>query len=222
MPAPDDWRLTVALEGHARLPFMRRLSETHLASTLRKQLDASAIVTHGDGHIYAYLASAAAARATEALARELLADVDADAELVIEHWHPIEQRWEPPEVPLPRTEEELAAEHARQQADEAAAARALGHAEWEVMVELPSHADAVAIARLLTEQGRPVVRRWSYVLVGTETEDEAGRLREQLEAELPSSARISLRPSGGMLLEVLPTSPFLIFSGIASHAGKER
>ncbi|MGI9658961.1 MAG: hypothetical protein ACR2OD_08630 [Gaiellaceae bacterium] len=222
MVPPDDWRLTITLAAAERLPVLRRLQEAHLASTLRKQLEATAIVTHGDAHIYAYVTSEAAAAATEALAREVLEESDVYAEFVLERWHPIEQRWEPLDMPLPRSDEELAAEHARQQEDEAAAARTLSHAEWEIVVECDSHARAVELANTLTLQGLSVIRRWSYLIVGTATEDEAHALSDELAAAHGPNTEISVRPSGGMLLEVLPSSPLLIFSGIASHAGKEQ
>jgi hypothetical protein len=222
MVTPDDWRLTITLETAEHLPAILRLREAHLASTLRTQLDPTAIVTHADAHIYAYLTSEAAAIATEALALDVLGESGVDVESKLERWHPIEQRWESLDVPLPRTDEELAGEHARQQEDEAATARALSHAEWEILIEFHSHAEAVQLAETLANQQLSVIRRWSYLIVGTATEDEAQALADRLAATPGVNAEISVRPSGGMLLEVLPSSPFLIFSGHASHVGKER
>jgi hypothetical protein len=222
MAAPDDWRLTITLEAAERLPVLRRLREAHLASTLRTQLDPTAVVTHADAHIYAYLTSEAAAIATEALALDVLRESGINIELTLERWHPIEQRWESLNVPRPQTDEELAAERARQQEDEAATARALSHAEWEILIECHSHAEAVQLAETLANQALSVIRRWRYLIVGTATEDEANALADRLAATPGVNAEISVRPSGGMLLEALPSSPFLIFSGLANHAGKEQ
>ena len=66
--------------------------------------------------------------------RALLSEEGAQAAVALERWHPVEQDWKDAGVPLPQTDEDVRAEHERQQAREAAESQASGHAEWEVRV----------------------------------------------------------------------------------------
>lgn len=210
----DDWRVTVTLDDEAKLPFLNRLAEAHTASSLRESFDPGVVVTHGHAHVYAYASSEATARETERLARRALAGTSAT--FALDRWHPIEQEWEPAEVPLPQTRADEAAEHAHQQETESRTAEVTGHAEWEVALESASHREAVETARDLEILDLPLVRRWRYVLVGTATEDEAEALAAQLRDQVAPATTISVRPSGGMMLEVLPPNPFLALGRIGT------
>ena len=65
-------------------------------------------------------------------------------------------------------------------------------------IQLASHDDARALAERLENEGfHEVVRRWSYLLVGTANEDDARELARQLEADLPPGASIHVEPGGG-------------------------
>lgn len=128
-------------------------------------------------------------------------------------WHPIEERWEPAELPLPRTDEEREAERLVRLARETEESLESGYAEWEVRIELPSHRETVELARRLEAAGVPVVRRWTYLLIGAANEDEAADLAHRLEVEAPE-ARVSVEPGGQMVYEVLPKNPFVVFGGL--------
>ena len=70
--------------------------------------------------------------------------------------------------------DEIQAEHARQQAREAAESLASGHAEWEVRVFSQPRGDR-RLADRLEGEGIPVTRRSTFLLVGAVNEDEATR-----------------------------------------------
>ena len=74
---------------------------------------------------------------------------------------------------MPRTAAERRAEHERLMAEETAESSAAGAAQWQVRAELPSHQEAVAQAARLRDEGRPVIRRWTFLVVPASNEDEA-------------------------------------------------
>ena len=104
-------------------------------------------------------------REAERIAREVLAGHHFQAELAIDRWHPAEQAWEDPDVRMPRTAAERRAEHERLMAEETAESSAAEAAQWQVRAELPSHQEAVAQAARLRDEGRPVIRRWTFLVV---------------------------------------------------------
>ena len=71
-----------------------------------------------------------------------------------------------------------------------------GQAQWEVRVELGSHRQAVALARKLEGEGRAIVRRWKFLLVGATNEDEARELAGQLRREVPADAAVKVELAG--------------------------
>ena len=83
-------------------------------------------------------------------------------------------------------------------------------------IELGSRDDANALADQLEREGfDSVLRRWTYVLVGTATEDDAHALAQRLQGEAPTGATIEVEPAGGQVWQLLPTNPFAVFGGLA-------
>jgi hypothetical protein len=132
----------------------------------------------------------------------------------VDRWHDLEQSWEDESVPLPQTEAEREAERDRLEETEEAESRATGRALWEVRLELPSHGETQDLADRLEQEGLHVIRRWTFLLVGAESEDDARKLADRLRAEAPDAA-IQVEPSGEMVAEVSPRNPFAIFGGLA-------
>ena len=81
-------------------------------------------------------------------------------------------------------------------------------------LELPSHGRTRELADRLEQDGLPVIRRWTFLLVGADSEDDARELGERLRNEAPDAA-IQVEPSGEMVAEVSPGNPFAIFGGLA-------
>ncbi len=210
----DDWRLTVELPGEEEASeLLDWFRELELAGAERDRLGERVIVSRDGGTIFLYTDSEERARSVARMVRER---VGAAEDVRLTRWHPVAQSWEDAAVPLPRTDEEWRAEHERQQAREAVDSRRAGHGEWEVRVELPSHDATLELAERLEREGIPTVRRYTFVLVGAENEDQAHELAARLEREAPEEARIEVEPGGQMVWEVTPANPFAVFGGLGT------
>ena len=149
------------------------------------------IVMSVDGPtVFLYAGTEDAAREADRVVREVLAQHQLSAELALDRWHPLEEEWEDVSVPMPDTAEQRAAEHQRLVDTETHDSLAAGQAGWEVRVDLPSHRQAVELAERLQGEGRPVIRRWKYLVVGANNEDDASALAEAIEQEIPAKASV--------------------------------
>ena len=192
----DDWRVTISVSqpqaGHAQPSFsLRRLEDD-----IRGQVGRGIGVGAGEAQLFLYAGTEAAAGEAERIARDVLARHGIAAEYAVHRWHPIEERWESPDVPMPRTAAEREAEHQRLVDAETAESLATGKAQWEVRVEFGSHRQAVALARKLEGEGRAIVRRWKFLLVGASNEDEARALAGQIRREVPADAAVKVEQAG--------------------------
>ena len=192
MADSDDWRVTVSVSGPGQPPFSLRQAE----EDIRGQVGRGVAVGAGDAQIFMYAGTETAARDAERIARDVLAGHGIAAESAVHRWHPIEERWETPDVPMPQTEAERQAEHQRLVDAEAAESLATGVAQWQVRAELGSHRQAVALARQLESEGRAVVRRWKFLIVGANDEDEARELAKQIRQEAPPDAAVMVEQAG--------------------------
>ncbi|HZO61005.1 MAG TPA: hypothetical protein VFB51_15065 [Solirubrobacterales bacterium] len=214
--AADDFRIKVEFEDEGGiLHFGRSLREREFAEELREQLGDGVIVTRDDHEVFLYASTPEQAGAAEAAVREVLEHQQVTADVSpVERWHPVEERWEDASVPLPQTPEEVAAETARQEAAEAQETREQGYAEWQVRVDLPSHRDAVEMAERLESEGiSPLVRRWKYILIGAETDDQARALAERIRAEAPAGAEVKAEPSAAIGWELTGENWWATFGG---------
>ena len=197
MADSDDWRVTISVSyaqaGQAQQSlFLRQVEEE-----IRRQVGRGIVVGAGEAQIFLYAGTEAAAGDGERIARDVLASHGITAtESALHRWHPIEEQWEAPDVPMPQTEAERQAEHQRLVDAEAAESLATGVAQWEVRAELGSHRQAVALARKLESEGRAVVRRWKFLIVGASDEDEARELSEQIRQEAPPDATVMVEQAG--------------------------
>src|SRR4051794_19492345 len=184
----EDWRVELDIEGHGG---PRRLldaaRERTVAREARDRLGGDVLISVDRDQLFAYTATREQAEQAASELAALAAAHSLTASAAVTRWHPVEERWESPDVALPGTPEAAAAERARLDAAEDAASAAWGHSEWEVRVELPSHGETVALAQRLEAEGRGVVRRSRYLRVGAADEDEANALAERLRAELPEA-----------------------------------
>jgi hypothetical protein len=213
----DDFRLTVEFEQESHgLHLMRLLRERVLEDEIRERLGHRVAVSQAGPHVFLYAATQEHAEAAKEVVRQLLAQHHIHAQVLpLLRWHPVEERWEEASVELPRTPEEVETEHRRWEEHEAEEARELGYAEWEVRVDLPTHKDAIALAKRLNGAGiRPIVRRWKYLLIGAANDDEARGLAERLRAEAPQEASVTAEPSWTIIWELTAKNPFAMFSAL--------
>ena len=211
----DDWRLMIDLDDEGDgTQLVEWLAALRLASEERDRLGDRVVVSRDGARVFLYADAEDVIRGAEEIVRGQLAERGVEARLTLERWHPVEQAWRDPGVPLPESEADVRAEHERQQAREAAESLEKGRAGWEVRVELPEHGETVALAERLEGEGYPVVRRSTFLLVGAANEDEAEALAERLQREVPAGARVQVEPGGGVAWEVMPQNPFAVFGGL--------
>jgi hypothetical protein len=192
--ARDDWRLRIELGDEERTGLLGRLGlwesgAEELASELR---DRRLAVTEGDGTVFVYAASSLELeQAQKVIDLELEELGAAPASVSREHWLADEERWDggPREASL---DEDLLAD---------------GYAPWEVRIDARDHAAARELADRLEAEGYGVVRRWTFVIAGCATEEQARELAERLHGEV--------EPGGELVWESLPGNPFAVFGGLA-------
>jgi hypothetical protein len=211
----DDWRVTVDFDDEGDgAQFAERLAAFELEAEERERLGDRVIVSRDGPRVFLYTDAEERARAVHETVSARIESEGLSALTEFERWHPVEQAWKNASLPMPRTDEQLEAEHERLQEREAAESLETGRSQWEVRVELASHEDTVALAERLESEGIPLVRRYTFLLAGAVNEDDARALAERLEREVPEGARIAVEPGGGLVWEVTPSNPFAVFGGL--------
>jgi hypothetical protein len=201
----NDWRVTISLTDQAHVEQARQsISEQEVEQDVRQRLGRNIVVGAGDSQIYLYAGTELAATEAERAAREVLDQLGIEAEFALHRWHPVEEEWQSPDVAMPQTEAERQAEHERLEDAETADSVAAGSAMWQTRVELDSHREAVALAHKLQGEGYPVVRRWKFLVVGANNDDDAKALAEHIRQEAPPGAQVCAEPAGVRL-------PFIAF-----------
>jgi hypothetical protein len=207
----DEFRVEVhAPAAHELLGALKGLEHGHDA---RGELPRVA-VTHDHEHVFLYADSQDAAERTRAVVQGAMTEHGIAGELSVRRWHPLEERWEDASAPLPASDSERAAEHARLEEEETEESQRAGFAEWEVRVTLPTHQDARAFAERLRGEGIPVNQRWRHLLVGANDEDEAAALAERLRTEAPAGSEILTEGSGLPYWQML--HPFAYLGGMGN------
>jgi len=193
--AQDDWRLRIELGDEGAHGLLRRLGVVDTdADVLARELAAERLaVTHDDDTVFVYAGSRAQLEtARPAIERELGELGFEPQELVVEQWLDEDDRWDS-EPPGETGEEEAVSS---------------GYAPWEVRVECSSHNEARELAERLEGEGYAVVRRWSFVIAGTATREEAEELALRVHGEVEAG--------GELVYEARPSNPFAVFGGLGS------
>ncbi len=206
----SDWRVTVRLHesGHAGRA-AERLASHKVERQVHDRLGGKVMLgTDGRDTLFLYAHAQQAANAAQVEVSRLLDSDGLQADYTVERWHPIEEEWQPADVSLPQTPEEIRAERERLDAEETGESLASGHAEFEVRVQLRSHREAVALAARLRSEGYSVVRRWRFLVVGANNSDEADEYAAKIKGEAPAGAIVGTE-------EVGPLLPFTAFDAAA-------
>lgn len=212
----DDWRLRVGpLEEGVAHALTERLEAERLSADVATAFGDQLIVS-GDGpDVFVYAGERAQAELAANAIRTIAAERGWDVDLELKRWHPTAEEWEDPEVPLPTTDAERAAERAERVAKEREESAERGYAEYEVRVQCGSHRETVELADRLHEEGMSVVRRWRYLLVGASDEDAANALAERLRAEAPSGSTVVAEVSQRAAWDDDPArGSFAVFGGL--------
>ncbi len=203
--ANDDWRVTVTFhdQGDAGRT-VQSLREQQVEDDVQRLLGHRVAVSADGPSVFLYAGSENAAKEADRVVREVLAQRGLSADYILERWHHLEERWEDANVAMPQSAEQRQEEHQRLVDDETRDSLTTGLAQWEVRVELPSHHDAVELADRLRREGRSVTRRWKFLVVGANNEDEASDLARAVKQEVPAGSSVHAEVAGA----VLPFIPF--------------
>jgi hypothetical protein len=193
----EDWRVTISFSSVSGRELHSSLRE--LEKDAKLELGRRVAISASDSRVFLYADTREAAEQAEAAVRSILGRDGLAGEIALDRWHPVEEKWEPADVPLPDTAAALDHEHQVLEAQDAADSKASGYAEWEVRIDLPSRHEAVELAGRLEGEGLVATRRWSFLVVGAADSDEAEALATRLRAEVPADARVSVQPGGEMV-----------------------
>lgn len=211
----DDWRVTIELaEARDGISFLESVRELALERDARERLGDAVAVSADGPRVFLYADTEERAREALRVIEPLLGEHGFHGEAELSRWHPDAEEWQDPSVPLPSTPEEREAERDRFEARESAEAAATGRSDWEVRVELPGHRETRELAERLESEGLPVVRRWTYLLIGAATEEDAQALAERVAAEAPGGARVQAQGSGALVWAASDRDAFTIFGGL--------
>jgi hypothetical protein len=192
--ARDDWRIRIELEEEQAPGLLERLGFdiSSRAKRLAEELQLDRLVVSRDGDtVFVYASSGAEAEQAQKIVDTELQEAGLEPSLVrVEHWLADDDRWDD-EPEQPDVEEELVRR---------------GFAPWEVRVDCASHDQADALADALESEGYDVARRWTYLVVGTRTREEADALAERVHGEVEAG--------GELVWEVMPQNPFAVFGGL--------
>lgn len=161
---------------------------------VRRRLGERVAVSADGPSVFLYAGTEDAAREADRVVREILARRQLTATFKLDRWHPIEQEWEDAGAPLPQTAEQREAEEERRVADETEESEETGQTGYEVLIEVSSRREAIELATRLQSEGHPVIRRWRYVVLGADNEDEARDLAQAVQKEVPVTASVRSAP----------------------------
>lgn len=193
--ADDDWRVTVTFDDEAHVRHMvQSLRDRQVERDVRRRLGHRVAVSADGSQVFLYAGTEDAAREADRVIREILAQRHLTAAFRLDRWHPIEQEWEDAGAPLPQTAEQREMEEERRVAEETEESEETGQTGYEVLIEVPSRHEAMELAKRFQSEGHPVIRRWRYVVLGAENEDEARDLAQAVQKEVPANASVQSAP----------------------------
>jgi hypothetical protein len=190
----DEWRVEVALDRDEHADTLSgALHDLQLDNEARKRLGGSVIVTRDGRFLFIYAWHEESAQEAERVVKDIMDQEKLIGQVRLMRWHPLAEDWKDAEEELPddeaaRAEEIRAAEH-----EGAREAREFGEFAWEVVIDLPHVRETLPLAKKLREEGLPVKRRFSYLLVGAPSEDGAIELGKRLEGEVPDGSHVGVR-----------------------------
>lgn len=191
--ARDDYRIRIQIEEeHVGVLERLGLGLSGEAADLARDLEARRLVVSRDGDdIFVYAATYDEAETARSIIQAELRDHEVTAVTgPVERWLDEEDRWS--DEPPAETWEEEALER--------------GFAPWEVRVALSSHGEASELADRLEQEGYAVERRWTYLVVGAASKEEAETLAARIHGEV--------EPGGELVWETVPGNPFAVFGGL--------
>jgi hypothetical protein len=205
----DEWRVEVNLDDDDHgYKLGERLRSLDLDDEARERLGDRVVVTRDGPKIFLYAQTEDQARRAEQVARELVASEGLTAETTLTRWHPDEEAWKDPSLPLPQTEEQRTIEHEAHEEAAEREPRSRWSYQWEVRIDLPSIHDTRELHARLADEGIDARRHWKYLLVGAASEERADELAERIRGEVPEGSSVHVGTLG---------APHPVFVYIESH-----
>jgi hypothetical protein len=195
--AHDDWRIHVELEqeGDQGADFFERFSDGlgDEAKELAETLTGDRLAVSRDGsEFFVYASRKIQAEHAHAVIEAELRRHGFEAKVSrVERWLEDEERWD--DESKDETWEEEAVEQ--------------GWAPWEVRVGCNSHREAKELADRLESEGYRPLRRWRYLIVGTDSREDADALALRLHGEVEVGGEVVWEEAADSGV----VSPFRIF-----------
>jgi hypothetical protein len=213
----EDWRVKVDLHEEELGPvFVRWLREHSLEDELAERLRGRVVVSRNDDKYFLYANAPEQADAAKEVVDKFLEEHKVHAEIEVQRWHDVEERWEEASIPLPETPEEIEAERRRRVELERKESTEAGMDEWEVQITLPHHRSAKELADRLEGEGQKVSRRWRHLVIPVPSEEDGQELAERIRQEAPPDAQIAVAGSYGEVVANAPYSGFSLLGGLGN------
>jgi len=212
----DDWRLRIEVDDADHASEIAELLRGHeVQRDLEHSFQDQVVVSVDGPDVFCYADSREQAQRAEQTIQTLGAERGWTLAIELSHWHPTAETWEDADEPLPQSEAELAGERHERVLAEREGSAAQGYPDFEVRVQCAGHGDASALADRLHQEGIPIVRRWSYVLIGAPDEDSAEALAQRLRSEAPAGSQVTVESNLRALYDARPWRPFSVLGGLA-------
>jgi hypothetical protein len=211
----DDWRLLVTLldREHANA-LAGSLAASELEHDLSTRLQDRVVFSRDGSELFLYAGTREVLEGVRSMIERTAAERDWEPSFELKRWHPAAEAWEDPDVPLPSSPEEQAAERAELMERESEDAEEQGYTDFEVKVQCESRADAAELADRLEAEGLPHVRRYRYVVIGAQNEESAHQLADRLRGEVPEGSEITVEGTAGAAYAGQPANLFALFGGL--------
>lgn len=210
----DDWRLRFDLrEDGLAHRLLQEIEAIEIDRDLERSLGDRVIVSRDGGEVFCYAGNREGAEAARQEVESVAAKHSWELETELRRWHPSEERWEDPDLPLPDDDAGREAERKRLIEQERAEAQERGVPEFEVRVDCPSHHEAVRFAEKLRAEGISSVHRFKYVLVGALDEDSAKSLAGRLRAEAPAGSEVKAEGTWQVMYTETPRNRYAVMLG---------
>ncbi|MHB1569606.1 MAG: SPOR domain-containing protein [Solirubrobacteraceae bacterium] len=207
----DDWRLRIELATAGQADELRRLLGTEgLEHDLDNSFGDRVVVSADGAEAFCYAGSREQAQRARTVIERLAEREGWPAKIELTRWHPVAERWEDPDAPLPAGDTPDEPEHLERIERERQESARHGYPDFEVHVRCNNRHGARELAERLESEGITNVQRWSYVVVGATDEDAANALAERLRGEAGEDVQITIQDN----TLALPSNPFAVLGGL--------
>lgn len=212
----DDWRVEVDFVEEGLADALHdRLDAAEIEHDLSRAFEDRVIVSRDGTTVFLYAGDRGQAEKAQALVEKLAREEQEDVKVSLMRWHHEAEEWRPADEPLPDGATAQAAEHAERVAKERQETVETGSPEYEVRIDLPSHAEAKELVEQLSGEGLRSVHRWKYVLLGAADEDSANELADRVRDEVPAGSTVTVEGTWREAYAERPHSPFWFLGGLA-------